>query len=228
QIKTAHFEAVLQGVMPKEIFDQVESQIIRQPFLRRDMRTLFALKWRDRDKHILTKKTTSIYSISNISRAEATFNLTASIDLEIDTQYHDETRFQEIRVQRGNSHDSVYTEEQIRQEGIEVRSDRSVSLKIPVRLQPREEIKVSLKYDSIVSNRYAILVTTIPTIGFELAIDHEPDMAVKVDILYPFADSFRELISDDTYKSWRIDDGMLPMQGFELTWHRTSIATDGE
>lgn len=41
EIKKTHFEAMLRGVMPGPIFDEIQAHIIRQPFLRENVRTTY-------------------------------------------------------------------------------------------------------------------------------------------------------------------------------------------
>lgn len=218
EIKKANFEALLKGVMPEPIFVQVQNHIIRQPFLRENVRTTFVFEWRDKERTIVRKTSTAQYSISNISSTIQTYDLTVSEDIDLGTEFHDETRITEIAIKQSGKQ-SNYDESKIKT--IEERNDQFVEAHIPLPLSPGERADITIKSQSILPNRYHIYVVIIPTVNFELGIIHEDDMSIKVSPLHPSRDCFKSEIISTRYKSWKIEGGLLPMQGFEITWLRT-------
>jgi len=217
EIKKANFEALLKGVMPEPIFVQVQNHIIRQPFLRENVRTTFVFEWRDKERTIVRKTSTAQYSITNISSTIQTYDLTASHDIDLGTEFHDEVKITEIVVKQ-NGMERDYDEPKIKT--VEVRNDQFVEVHIPLPLLPGEMANITIKSQNILPNRYHIYVVLVPTINFELGIIHEEDMIIKVSPLHPSRSCFKSEVISTRFKSWKIEGGLLPMQGFEVTWIR--------
>ena len=77
EIKGAHFESILKGIMPTLIFEEIRTHIIGQPFLRRNYMWTFEFVWEDEKKKYVHAYFWVHYEVENLSRTLESYELLA-------------------------------------------------------------------------------------------------------------------------------------------------------
>ena len=222
EIKQAHFESVLKGLMPEPIFDEVQAHIIRQPFLRTNFHVTLELSWTDETREYLCKSQTNSYDVENMSRTLERYELRVSEERVNEDKFPGSTRIQEIRVQLPvDPMPTVYIDARL-DEFVE-KTDQYVRALIPVMLEPGQSAKVITRRKTILSGRdvYPYAVNK-PTIQLDLTVAHPEDLAVQAMPMHPSQHAFVNEVNALTLKRWCIEAGLLPFQGIEISWHPLS------
>lgn len=217
ELKEAHFESVLKGLMPEPIFLEVQAHIIRQPFIRKNFIETVELSWVDGTKEYLRKSDTANYEIENISKTLEVYELRVSEERVNRDKFPNGTGIDEIKLQNKDfSVQSLYNGDKLAD--ILEETDQYVRVIIPVRLPPGEKTKVTVKTSSIFSAKDVHhLVLNKPTIGFDITIAHPDDVVVSASPVHPSAHAFTKS-NGDKLQRFRIEAGILPYQGIELSW----------
>lgn len=223
EIKQAHIESVLKGLMSEPIFREVQAHIIRQPFLRRDFRVTIELSWKDKQKReYLCKSQTVNYDVENVSRTLEDYELYVFEEKVNEDLFPGSTVITEIKVDSLDGREpSVYTDNKLA-EYIET-TEQLVEARIPVKLRPNQNIRIFTSMRSIHSSReiYPYVLTT-PTVDVELTVSHPHDLSVQAVPMHPSRHAFVTEVNTSTLKRWRIRAGILPFQGIETTWRPIS------
>ena len=228
ELKQAHFESILKGLMPEPIFDEVQAHIIRQPFLRENFRWTVELGWLDETHEYLCKSSVGYYEVKNASRTLESYELRASEERVNEDRFPGSTRIQEVQFQRdGDEQPSIYAEVDL--DKFLEKTDRYVRVLIPFTLQPDARAKIRVSSQSIVQATDVInFVVNKPTIGMELTMVHPADLSVRAMPMHPSQRKFVIEVDKPTLKRWRIETGLLPFQGIEVSWCPFSPAAEGE
>ncbi len=218
ELKEAHFESILKGLMPEPIFKEIQAHIIRQPFLRRNVSATIELRWLDETKEYLRKSSTAMYELENISKTLEVYKLRVSGERVNKDKFPDGTRIEEIKIQDSPlSEPVVYKEEKLKP-FLEI-SEQFVRLQLPVNLQPGQKVKIYVRITSILTAKdIHSLVMNKPTIGLDLTVSHPRDIIVSATPVHPSAHAFVTIVDSEVLKRYRLDAGILPFQGIELSW----------
>jgi hypothetical protein len=236
EMREAHFESVLKGFMPESIFEEVRTQIIDQPFLRKDFRLTIELSPPGNKPAYLRKTQTISYEVENTSRAPGTFIVAPWVERRNEDQFPNGTKIETVKVtspytSRATEHDGTGSEEEYSGQRLEEmceKTDVAVTAEISVPLGPGQTARVVAVTTSILESRdvFDLLVTT-PTTGLDCTVVHPEKFEVQALPLHPSVHAFKVEVHNPTVKRWRIETGLLPSQGIQTTW-RPKTAANGE
>ena len=216
EIKKTHFEAMLKGVMPEAVFDEVQAHIIRQPFLRENFRVTYEFKWGDSTRATALKYLAGYYEVTNLSRTLESYEVRVLVEKMLNPQHAGFDGIKEIIVDEGPGMKRCYTGEELN--GLQKITDQLIEARVPVQVAPGEKVRVTSSSQSEISDRTQILVVNVPTIGLDLTVVHPDDMVVRAMPLHPSRSAFVNEVNNPTVKRWRINGALLPYQGIELSW----------
>lgn len=228
QIREAHFETMLKGLMPEPIFEEVQAHIIREPFLRRNFRVVLELSWTDETREYLHKSQIISYEVENASRTLERYGLRVWEERANEDRFPGSTRIQEIQVQPyDGKQPSVYVDTDL-DDFIE-KTPQDVRALIPVMLEPGERARVVTRVRSVMSSRdvYFYAVTN-STVQLALTLAHPSDLSAQAMPMHPSQRKFMVEADTPTLKCWRIEAGLLPFQGIQLTWHPIPLLAQGQ
>lgn len=226
EIKEAHFESTLKGFMPEPIFEKVKAHIIRQPFLREDFRWSIELKWMDEDREYLHRSSIGSYKVKNTSRTPASYELLVLVERGNEERFPGSTHIREIQVQRDGEQPRIYTKPDL--EKFLEKTDQYIKVTMPLMLEPGEWARVRAYAENVLLARDVYLLTVgMLTNQFELMVTHPDDLSVRAMPMHPSQHKFVGEVGT-TYKRWRIEAGLLPFQGIEVSWCPFSPTTEGE
>jgi hypothetical protein len=221
EVKRTHFETLLTGVMPEPIFKEVQAHIIRQPFLRENVQTTFELSWVDEKRTSVFKYSVAQYDVTNISKTNEIYQIRVIEEKEIGSKFPDFTKISEIRIQLDEQKEDVYDFERLK-DHLRI-TDELIEVRMGFPLAPDQKARVTVKSQSILSDRIHIYVMTVPTVNLELTVVHREDMILRAIPLHPSESNFRQEIDTPSLNRWRITGGLLSFQGFEVTWFPKEI-----
>jgi hypothetical protein len=217
EIKKANFEAILKGVMPEEIYEEIQAHIIRQPFLRENVRMIFECEWVDSKREILSRSQTTYYEVKNISKTIEKYDVRVLEEREHGVDYLNIPQITEIVVQRDSKDEIRLGQPELAK--IQVDTGQHIEVCYPIMLKPGDKVKIWLRSKSMLSNRVHTVIMLVPTINLELTVSHSDDIVVRAFPLHPSTESFITDTDTDKMKRWRIEGGILPYQGIELSWY---------
>jgi hypothetical protein len=228
EIRQAHFESLLKGFMPERIFYEVQEHIIRQPFMRTNLHGTFEISWADETREYLSKSVIIGYDVENVSRTLETYELRADVERVNEDRFPGSTSIQEVRVQpSGDLKPIVYNGDNL--ERFIERTDQLVKAIIPIALEPSQKARVVIRWRNIRASRDVdTFLASKPSIGMDLTIAHPNDLSVQAVPLHPSQHVLVAEVSTPTLKRWRIEAGLLPYQGVQLSWRPTHFVSRGE
>lgn len=233
QLRDTQSDALLSALLPdKAIFEQIKSEIIQQPFIRRNMKAIVHLRWSDESRSAIRKVLSLSYDVENTS----TISGQASIRMRLSTEGpNDQTsRIENLEITSftaklnavvpGNDTSFIierdsprtFTEAELKDCGIVTWDNHDLQVHLKIDLDSRQSARVSYKHTTIEKLKDNCgIFCTIPTVGLEVLINPEPGIAVEHAFLHP---SGRVIRSDGDITFLRIDGAMLPYQGIEFSW----------
>lgn len=220
EIKEAHFESVLKGLMPEPIFREVQAHIIRQPFLRMNCDATLELEWVDEKREYLHKSLVGSCEVKNVSQTLERYELRVSEERINEDKFPESTRIREIRVQpSGDKFMEAIVYKGPDLEKLVKKTQQYVRVVIPIILKPDQKVRIVTHVESILSNRDVYsLVMNKPTIHLDLTISHPEDLIVRALPMHPSEKSFITEVDTSRVKRWRISTALLPFQGIEVSW----------
>lgn len=224
EIKQAHFESVLKGLMPEPIFHEVQAHIIRKPFLRTNFSVNLELSWVDETREYLYKSQTVSYNVENVSRTLERYELRVYEERINEDRFPGATSIREIRVQSSDDLEpNVYIADSL-DKFIE-KTDQLVEARIPVMLEPGQRVRIVTQVKSVHFSRdvYPYNLTN-PTILLDFTLAHPNDLLVQALPLHPSKHAFITEVRAPTLKRWRIEAGFLPFQGIQISWRPMPLA----
>jgi hypothetical protein len=225
EIKRTHFESLLKGFMPEPIFNEVQAHIIRQPFLRTNFHVTRELGWEDETREYLKNSLTFSYDVENVSRTLENYELYVGQERVNEDKFPGTTRIQMIRLQSSRDLQSiVYSGDDL--EKFMEKTDQFISARIPVMLEPGQKVNVVARMSSMLESRdvYTFLVVT-PTMKLDLTVAHPKDLSIQAIPNHPSIHAFKTEVDAPTLKRWRIDAGLLPYQGIQLSWRPIALTS---
>jgi hypothetical protein len=216
-IRSAHFETMLRGLMPEPIFEQVQAHIIMQPFLRSNFYVTAELNWKDEAHEYLSQFQTIRYDVTNIARTIEQFKVSAFEERMHEDKFPNSTKIHSISIQRPDYLEpDEYKGERL--DKIRNVTDQVVEVSIPIQLLPGQKAKVAMCIDSILASRDVYTHVMInPTINFDLTVIHPENLIVRGMPLHPSSSAFVTDMDTPKVKRWRIEAGILPFQGIEVS-----------
>ena len=218
ELKEAHFESILKGLMPEPIFKEVQAHIIRQPFLRKNVSATIELRWLDETKKYLRKSNIVMYELENISKTLEVYKLRVSEERVNKDKFPNGTFIEKIKIQNSPLSDPVVYEGKKLEPFLEI-AEQFVRFQLSVDLRPSQRVKIYVKTTSVLAAKDVhSLVVNKPAIGLDLTVSHPRDIIVSATPVHPSAHAFVTIVSSEVLKQYRLDAGILPFQGIELSW----------
>lgn len=236
QIREAQTESLLKTLMPDpEIFNQVKSQIIQQPFIRRNMHAVIHLKWYDADRASIEKVLDFNYEIcntsSNVEESEVRMMLQSEVPGQNPGSFERLTisslRSLKLALAQGGAKVECqagkgvsYDKDQLLNDSIVTSDGDALNMHIYMTLESKQEARVSFRVKSIENlDDKEVIMCLLPTVNMQ--VDVHPDKGI--DISHSFLHPSGDVLQDDPeIKSWRIESGILPYQGIEIFWRGSS------
>lgn len=219
RMEDAHAEAILKTLMPEFVFREVVTHIIRQPFNRIHHEVDIRLTWLDASRQWLRKVQTIRYRLRNASRTLVTCQIRVSEERIHDSQFPNCTKVAEVTIHNtANGTGETYKDAKLSKFAVPIPQHARVV--IPVELESEQEIDVYAAVEAVHSAREVYpSVVNMPSDGLTLTVDYPEGLAVTASPLHPSQAAFRAY-GDDALKrkTWRIDAGLLPFQGIQVSW----------
>ncbi len=220
ELKQANFVSLLKGVMPEAVFDEVNRQIIRYPFIRRNFQVTIVLEWAEPKHQYLTKLKKVKYEVESISPGPTTYIITTNEERSNVDSFPNSTQVKRVRVSwRGSEKkkEVLYENEKLNR----YRNDTNVKvgIKIPVELAYGEQVEIEVEVTAVhpVNDTYWA-VTNKAALGYEMYVSHPAEIEVRAGPLHPTNGPFDDKISKETVSQWHISQALLPWQGMYLSW----------
>jgi len=217
EIKSAHAESILKELMPQPIFEEVKAHIIQQPFLRTNCHGIIQLSWLDETKKYLSMSDVFSYEVENTSRTIEEYEIRVFEEKMNVDEFPGCTQIQEIKVINATSGPSEYTGTKLKD--YMTITDQFIEAKILKRLQPGQKMKITAHVKGIRAARDVnAYIMVKPSINLILTVMHPLDLIVREVHLHASGHAFVIEADTPTLKIWRIDAGILPFQGVEVSW----------
>jgi hypothetical protein len=184
EIKKSHFEAILKGVMPEEIYKEIQAHIIRQPFLRQNVRINFEFEWLDNKHEIIIRDQSTYYEVTNVSKTIEKYDVRIVEEREGGLIIKDLPKITGLTIKDKRGEIALSNDELLPYQ--KKSNDQYLEVCYPVLLAPEDTIKVFLKSKSALANRVHTVVMLIPTINLDLTISHSEDTVVRASIMQDF------------------------------------------
>lgn len=126
------------------------------------------------------------------------------------------TRVTEILIQQDSKDELRLSEAEIA--GLQKFTEQIVEVRLPIQIAPTQKARVRVSTQSVVSDNVQILVMNVPTVNLDLTVTHPENMVIRGLPLHPSSASFVTEVNTPTLSRWRINNGILPYQGIELSW----------
>jgi len=217
EIRQVHFESMLKGLMPEPIFREVQAHIIGQPFLRKDFHLAIELSWVDEAREYIHMSQSVSYAVQNVSRTLEDYRLHTFEERVNEDAFPGCTHIDEIRVSLSGPEPVFYTGAHL--EKFITVTDQFIEARIPVKLEPGQAATIATRTESVLASRdvYTYHMTK-PTIQLDVTVAHPEDLAVRAAPMHPSRNAFVVEVEVPTLKRWRIEAGLLPFQGVQLSW----------
>lgn len=226
RLRTQVAQDVLSGVfnkiIPKEIFEEVKSQVIQATVLRRDWNIRISL---DKDT-TLNKEGSDLYvsttilsfGIENLLNQPQQYTLSSGLSLDVtgtDSQGKQLPRYEKVTI---GSEDFVGEKlaSHLSQEGVRL----SMPIDLPSKTDEIVESSIVIKEIVRVPDAFH-WVTPMVADGTTIDIDTSatPDLIFSVEAYHPDKKKLKETIPG---RRWVFSGGMLPWQGFEVATKKKS------
>lgn len=218
EMKEAHFESILKGFIPTPIFEEIKTQIIAQPFLRRDFNWAFEFTWEDEERKFIHKYHIVDYEVKNVSQTLEKYELLV-IEERTREEFDKKIEYiKKIEVQRnGEENPHLYLPADLEKYTEKAKQYIRISKRLP--LNPNESIRVRILSENILPSRDVYVCASAKmSEHFELTVAHPVDLDVQAMAMHPSRNRFKTEVETPRLKRWRIDTGVLPYQGIELSW----------
>lgn len=217
ELKIAHSESILKELMPVTILNEIKTHIIQQPFIRRNCQGTLLLSWIDESKEYLLLSDNFLYEIENTSKTNETYLLNFFEEKLYADKFPDYPVIRNIKLEGNNPEYFNYEDNKLKK--LQITTKQYIEVQITRRLKPGEKMKVSYSIESIKFNRdFHYYVMSKPSIDLRLAVIHPDDIEVHKIPLHPSSNAFINETENSGLKIWRIDAGILPFQGIEISW----------
>jgi hypothetical protein len=223
EIKTAHFESLLKGLMPEAIFEEIREHVIRQTFERTDWRANIELGWVDAERTHLRKEQSVTYIVRNRGLTTDQFELRVIQEKVHEDLYPGCTELVSVKVEhligarstRKQRPDDDYMGDKLAESC--KHTPAKLECHIPIPLASGETVQVTVQTRSIIGGRNILpLVVTHSTVGWEMTVAHPEDLEVTAIRLHPSTEAMRMLHDTPRMKHWQVHGGLLPFQGVQL------------
>jgi len=208
------FRFTLGHLFPESIWNQVQTYLLRNPVIRRDMRIEYSLEQLlEPNGDFLRAQMCFDYTVSNLdTTTEQVYPIVSALDRCLDSRFHDQADFTKVEID-GNplGNESLSKEPH----------DTEIICKTNVTLKAGQTKRVTICAQSVYPCTQVIPFSmTDPTENLEIVISKPPNIEVHVDPLHPREQRLREVptASPVSRRSWRIVGGVLPGQGVNIRW----------
>lgn len=222
EIRAAHFEAILKGFMPEPIFEEIQNHIIREPFTRTNFRVAVEFSWKGNTGEYLSKSQTLHYDVQNIAQSVQEFEINTWEERKNEEKFPNNTAIYYIGVQTTDGSTRIeYNEDNIRE--IEEITDQLIGARFTIRLKPAQKAEVLIRMRSVLLSKdiYPFVLSNA-TVGLDFTVAHPDNLIVEAIPLHPSRNAFKKEVQERTVKRWRIDAGILPYQGVQVSWRPDS------
>lgn len=209
------FEAIYNTRIPNRVFSEVESAIIKVPFLRENFRVRYEFT-RIHEENALRCNASISYNIINLSGDRQTFDLKINLEKPFHNKFLDLVKVTSVCV---GPH--TFTDQDIATAYDAAQDTESfVKYKHRVKMDPNQRIHVNAKYVMIKAlSDTEVWRCIVPTDGIDLAVVMPKDLAH----VYATAAHRNELAQThggegNQMHEWELRDVVLPHQGFVLWW----------
>jgi hypothetical protein len=218
EIKQASYDAILRELMPREIFTEVQEQIIRQPFLRKNSMVVLDIQWLNKKRGFLLIQSTIGYEVKNVSKTLERYLVRVNQERMYENEYPNNVKILKVQI-FGQTESDVRTYEGKELEGKTTSDEKFIRVEIPLALEPDETISVksSGTYIMAASDVFTHVVNR-PTVGLDYTVNFPEDLYVEASPLFPSSVSFEPEVQSNISKRWQIKKGLLPFQGIEIIW----------
>jgi hypothetical protein len=218
EVKQAHLESLLEGLIPVPIFEEIDAHIIRKPFLRKDFRWSFEFTWKDESRKSLRRSAVTQYEVRNVSRIPAIYEIVTIEERTREDQNGEFAYIKEVQIECEDAERSSILSKADLTSYIKER-DQYIEMRIPLELQPNQGARVRLSIENIFPDRDVYYCcAAISTIYAELTVAHPDDLGVEAMPMHPSENKFKKEVDTPTLKRWRMEAAILPFQGIELSW----------
>jgi len=218
EIKEAHFESVLKGIMPAPIFEEIDAHIIGESLLRKNLSWAFEFTWQDEERDYIHRNLEVFYEVENMSRASVNYEIILIEERTWENKFPEIGYIIELEIEReGKKEPDKYLKENL-EDFIKV-TEQYFEMNMPLVLEPNENIKVRFILENVLKSRDSYYCASAKiSEDFELIVAHPADLIVEAMPFHPSRNKFLAQPIAPTLKRWRIKAGILPYQGIELSW----------
>jgi hypothetical protein len=232
QLQNAHNDALLKSLLPDAaIFEQIKSEIIQKPFLRRNMDATVHLKLCP-NGHSLIKTLDLSFDLENTSSSIGDSPIRIRLSDDSVGPSKSEIQSLSLRSDTGNMLVSIPNSQNKIQvtQGEELRFDSKKLIERGVAKWEGRELEayllVTLNSKQIVKFTYRLvtpeefsdqfdLLCTHSTVGLNLQVHPDPNIEVTGYFSHPNVQTIRD---DYLMKHWSITGALLPYQGITFRW----------
>jgi len=222
------FMAVLKQSFPEAIFEQVQSHLLTNPFIRKNYKITCSMEWEDSDRKRLITRDTTEYEVERIALRECTYELVSNIDFESAFP----SRYISLEIQRPEDNEVIdkYDEQRMTDEGI-LSCDQSchlIWLRVPINL--RQHNKVRVKFTTEIYYKpddFMIWMMTYMTECLSVRYITPSDVDVQFQPNHPSRNLFTTF-DDGILHEYGYKGGFLPFQGITVTWQIREQLKEGK
>jgi hypothetical protein len=206
------FKAVYGRNIDKSIVTQLDNYLFSSMCIRRGYRNLIQLNMVSGGDNSMATFTSSVsYLIENVTSKRVSIPLVKCVIDSVDSN-----GFNSFKKMSINGKD--FLGDDLAQYINPSADKRVTNLFYEDYLEPKSSIEVSYEFERLVHARSSeAIVTTIPMDSFELnVIDKNESFKIDAFSLHPLDEAL--VIDNGVLKEWRINDSIIPGQGFLLIW----------
>ena len=214
-LKEQQLSYVLGGMVPDVIYEHIRDYIVRNCFIRTGCFVNITLK--ELNDEFMEVYFKDRYKVINLSNSQSTYQVKGIIEREFGYEL-EKNKFESLSItQRGKT--LRYTGETLKKFIKE--TNNTVTLTKNLSMNGHEEIEITtrrVKVQRSTDSNY----WKPPQISDSLTVNvsHPENIIVHANAFHPTESPLSILIDDVDEKTWKINEGLLPYQGINITWKK--------
>lgn len=218
-LKEHQLSYVLGGMVPESIFEHIRDHIVRNCFLRTGCFVNISLK--DIGDGFMEVRFRDRYKVRNLSNSPSQYQIKGIIEKEFGYKI-DKNRFESLSIIQSGKTD-MYSGDSLKTYLSE--TENTVKLNKTLILEGNEEIEITTKRIKIQRDTDSNYWKP-PQVSDSLTVNvsHPENFEVYANSFHPSEAPLLVLVNDIDEKTWKINEGVLPYQGINITWKKSNKA----
>jgi len=214
QITSDVFYAILGQTVSDKILTEIVDNVIKQPFLRKELNVHYTLKPTDKAPKSVEGEITVKYQIENMTALTQQHRICTFMEKALVPDHGKSISFSNLIIE---SPTGTKTKVPITEK---LENDAVVWFEHIISMAPKEKAIVTYKIETLFWRTYmANWVTMLPTEGFLFTINvPEKNLCIGAEAMHPAQDRFSTEVDNGYSKQWLLKGGILPYQGIQFWW----------